>query len=169
MLFQRNSIEVFYYTMNSPSLSLPLAIGILQAAFGKAVPVPLCRTNQTLQYSPSSQWEAVAGVAYHPRCHCARSCQDRVKGLRRSLQAISTAFLCVAPYVAITRGLCPQYGLFSYQGTDHYSERKIITALGLQNLKACHNTTDEFHFKTKAHIFVNQIILIPVLIFRQSR
>ena len=142
MLLQSNSIEVALISMNSPSLSPPLAIGILQAAFGEAVPVPLCRTNQTLQYSPSSQWEAVAGVASRPRCHRARSYQDRVKGVRRSLQAENATFLCVAPYVAITRGLCLQYGLFSYQGTDHYFERKIITALGWQNLKACHNTTD---------------------------
>ena len=142
MLLQSNSIEVALISMNSPSLSPPLAKGILQAAFGKAVPVPLCRTNQTLQYSPSSQWEAVAGVAYHPRCHRARSCQDRVKGIRRSLQAENATFLCVAPYVAITRGLCLQYGLFYYQGTHNYCERKTIYGLGWQNLKTCHNTTD---------------------------
>lgn len=142
MLLQSNSIEVALISMNSPSLSPPLAKGILQAAFGKAVPVPLCRTNQTLQYSPSSQWEAVAGVAYRPRCHRARSCQDRVKGLRRSLQAINTAFLRVAPFAAITRGLCLQYGLFYYQGTHDYCERKTTYGLGWQNLKTCHNTTD---------------------------
>lgn len=142
MLLQSNSMEVNSFAMDSPSLSLPLAKGILQAAFGKAVPVPLCRTNQTLQYSPSSQWEAVAGVAYHPRCHCARSCQDRVKGLRRSLKAFNTAFLCVAPFAAIARGLCPQYGLFYYQGTHDYCERKTICGLGWQNMKSCHHTTD---------------------------
>ena len=142
MLLQSNSIEVALISMNSPSLSPPLAKGILQAAFGKAVPVPLCRTNQTLQYSPSSQWEAVAGVAYRPRCHRARSCQDRVKGLRRSLQAENATFLCVAPCVAITRGLCLQYGLFYYQSTHDYCERKTIYGLGWQNLKTCHNTTD---------------------------
>ena len=112
MLLQSNSIEVTLISVNSPSLSPPLAKGILQAAFGKAVPVPLCRTNQTLQYSPSSQWEAVAGVAYHPRCHCARSCQDRIKGLRRSLQASEMPIIASLP-LPLSRGVCAHSMVYS--------------------------------------------------------
>ena len=37
------------------------------------------------QESPSSQWEAVAGVAYRPRCHRARCCHALGQRLRRSL------------------------------------------------------------------------------------
>ena len=41
--------------------------GMTQAALGRAVPAPRNRTKRESPCPPSSQWEAVAGVAYRPR------------------------------------------------------------------------------------------------------
>lgn len=62
----------------------PLTGGMMQAAFGEAVPTPQHRTKRVPPCSPSSQWEAVAGVAFRPRCHRAR-CATPGQRLRRSL------------------------------------------------------------------------------------
>ena len=99
----------------------PLTGGMMQAAFGEAVPTPQHRTKRVPPRSPSSQWEAVAGVAFRPRCHRAR-CATPGQRLRRSLGQLvqdppEAAVLAARP-IPLSRGVCAcimVYSLFNDQ------------------------------------------------------
>ena len=69
-------------------ITAPGAMGMIQAVLGWTVPTPRCRCWfcwRASPCSPSSQWEAVAGVAFLPRSHRVRNC--RLPAFRRSLIA----------------------------------------------------------------------------------
>ena len=88
----------------------------MQAASGKAVPIPQNRIQRVPQNSLASQWRAVAGVAYR------LCCRRRPKlprfgseaGVDRSARRMESyaGLLRVAPPSAITQGLCLHYGYF---------------------------------------------------------
>lgn len=88
--------------------------GVMQAACGKAVPIPQNRIERVPQNSLASQWRAVAGVAYRLCCR-RRSKPPRFgseAGVGRSFRRMESyaGLLRVAPPFAITQGLCLHYG-----------------------------------------------------------
>ena len=88
------TLPLVLYCSFSPHLSPSPTMGMPQAAFGKAVPMPPYRSKRIPQHSPSSQWEAVAGVACLPRSHRVRNC--RLPAFRRSLIARGIPFFAAS-------------------------------------------------------------------------
>ena len=94
----------------------PRSVGIIQAALGRAVPIPQNRILRVPQNSLASQWRAVAGVAFHLCCH-RKPKPPRFgseAGVDRSARRMESyaGLLRVAPPSAITQGLCLHYGYF---------------------------------------------------------
>ena len=82
-------VVLFRRICHSPRREAYIASGTGISRLWQGCPIPTsavaCKGSRTPQESPSSQWEAVAGVAYRPRCHRARCCRASGQRPRRSL------------------------------------------------------------------------------------
>ena len=82
-------VVLFRRICHSPQREAYIASGTGISRLWQGCPIPTsavaCKGSRTPQESPSSQWEAVAGVAYRPRCHRARCCRASGQRPRRSL------------------------------------------------------------------------------------
>ena len=82
-------VVLFRRICHSPRREAYIASGTGISRLWQGCPIPTsavaCKGSRKPQESPPSPWEAVAGVAYRPRCHRARCCHASGQRLRRSL------------------------------------------------------------------------------------
>lgn len=82
-------VVLFRRICHSPRREAYIASGTGISRLWQGCPIPTsavaCKAHERRRNPPSSQWEAVAGVAYRPRCHRARCCHASGQRLRRSL------------------------------------------------------------------------------------